>query len=177
MSKVSYYIVAIIIIMQSCSNIPDGVMQSIKMSGDNAVELRKVINHYKEVDIDQEKLSAIYFLIDNMKWHYSLSKDVEQNYYSKLIKTLSHDSFPEKQRLDLLWQNSVAGNFSVELDLRTIKSDYLIKIVDRAFEQWQVDFWSNHLSFEEFCETLLPYKLIDLQCCDYWKDSINVGYM
>ena len=176
MSKVSYYIVAIIIIMQSCSNIPDGVMQSIKMSGDNAVELRKVINHYKEVDIDQEKLSAIYFLIDNMKWHYSLSKDVEQNYYSKLIKTLSHDSFPEKQRLDLLWQNSVAGNSSVELDLRTIKSDYLIKIVDRAFEQWQGDFWSNHLSFEEFCETLLPYKLIDLQCCDYWKDSLNVKY-
>ena len=143
---------------------------------ENNDEIRKLIEHYSTVDVDKEKLAAVNFLLDNMQWHFTFSEQVANDYYTRLNGLLCKDSFPEHINLDVLWQSAVGGNNILVSDISCIKADYLIKMIDKAFSQWRGNMWSSHLSFDEFCETLLPYKLLDLQLLDNWKDTLGAFY-
>ena len=44
--------------------------------------------------------------------------------------------------------------------LCVITAEYLIDNIDRAFDNWQKRPWNRSLSFEDFCEYLLPYRVI-----------------
>jgi hypothetical protein len=44
-------------------------------------------------------------------------------------------------------------------DIDIITSDYLIENIDMAYNQWQNLSWNKNLSFGDFCEYLLPYRL------------------
>ncbi len=57
------------------------------------------------------------------------------------------------------------------MDIHVITSEFLIYNIDKAFDNWSKPM-TQHLSFEEFCETLLPYKNTELQSLDYWRDSL-----
>lgn len=47
---------------------------------------------------------------------------------------------------------------TVTFDLCTMKADYLIDHIDRAFQAWQSP-WAKALSLDEFCEYILPHRL------------------
>lgn len=47
---------------------------------------------------------------------------------------------------------------SLYQDYKTITSDYLIKNIDLAFDAWENKPWAQHLSFDQFCEYILPYR-------------------
>ena len=53
---------------------------------------------------------------------------------------------------------NAAGQKEVRPDVKHITADYLIENIDLAFEVWQYP-WCNSLSFEEFCEEILPYRM------------------
>ncbi len=57
-------------------------------------------------------------------------------------------------------------------DIRIVTADFLIANIDSAFSKWESTPWGKHLTFEMFCETLLPYKAEELQPLDGWR-----GYM
>ena len=46
----------------------------------------------------------------------------------------------------------------IALDARTLTADYLIRNIDEAFAVWDRP-WNRHLSFNEFCEWILPYRV------------------
>lgn len=44
-------------------------------------------------------------------------------------------------------------------DLEHITAGFLIKNIDEAFHAWRTYPWAKHLTFGQFCEYLLPYKI------------------
>ena len=46
----------------------------------------------------------------------------------------------------------------IALDARTLTADYLIRNIDEALAVWDRP-WNRHLSFNEFCEWILPYRV------------------
>lgn len=52
---------------------------ALKAAGNNKKELKAVLNHYRTVDNDPEKLAAAKFLISNMPGHYSYADTARIN--------------------------------------------------------------------------------------------------
>lgn len=44
-------------------------------------------------------------------------------------------------------------------DAHVITADYLIKNIDQSFKIWREKPWGKHISFSDFCETILPYRI------------------
>lgn len=168
--------VFLFLLIISCSDVPKRVHDSIILAGENGDELMSVIDHYTNVDKDIEKLQATYFLLDNMKWHFSFDTQISDRYYAKLKTLLDRDSFPAGKDIKAVWNAMATENNVYVSDLSFIGADYLIRNIDKAFELWRNNFWSSHIDFNEFCETLLPYKLLDLQVVDNWKDTLAIRY-
>lgn len=57
-------------------------------------------------------------------------------------------------------------------DAQVIKASYLIDNIDKAYEQWTTCPWAEQISFDQFLEWMLPYKAVELQELDYWRDSL-----
>lgn len=156
---------------------------ALKYSGDNRYELEKVLSYYSKPGTDPLKLRAARFLIENMLGHYSYNGDDILRFYHEADSVLS--LFPKenlKQRpfLELLCNDfeSIAFKYpdltsNIIEDILIIKADYLIENIDAAFDLWRNRPWAMHLSFEEFSEYILPYKVEELQQLDYWRDTLK----
>lgn len=150
--------------------------QALQFAGNNRAELESVLDYYCNVDNDPEKLKAAIFLIENMPGHYSYrSKDID-DYYSIAINLFNSNLDPKEQRDSLLSlsENRFFGlDHMLVQDARIITSDYLIQNIDAAFDVWRTERWASHISFEDFCEWLLPYKSTELQSFDNWRDTMS----
>lgn len=147
--------------------------QSMQLAGENRSELEKVLQYYKN---DPEKLSASRFLIENMPAHYSYKGRDIIKYYD-YAKTLFQSGLSPKEQSDSLIHisNDLFPNLDADTisDVKIIKSDFLIKNIDMAFDEWKNRPWAKHLTFDEFCEWLLPYKVVELQEMDAWRDTLS----
>lgn len=153
---------------------------SLKSAGKNRCELRKVIRHYRTKDKDSQKLEAAKFLIMNMPAHYSYRDTAAINsYYKKALYILGTGPSPDWQR-DTLRQISDTQYRGITKDIipdiEVMTADYLIYNIDHAFNQWKTQPWARHLSFEEFRDWVLPYKVIELQSFDGWRDTLFQHY-
>ena len=52
-------------------------------------------------------------------------------------------------------------------DVQTLSADYLIQNIDEAFAVWNRP-WNRHLTFEEFCEWILPYR-VGTEIPEVWR--------
>ena len=150
---------------------------TIERSGKNKAELEKVLEHYKN---EPEKLEAAKFLIRNMSVHVSYYGDeIEDFYRDTKNNVLSMNVSPEEQH-DIVLAKSRTQYKTIQeksgADSFFIKADYLINSIDQAFDQWKNRSWCKHLTFDEFCEWLLPYKVADYQKLDYWRDSVTAFF-
>jgi hypothetical protein len=111
---------------------------------------------------DTLKLKAALFLIENMGERYTNDSKELRLYYNFLDSLFKNEK--DFNRLD-----SIYKNYTLKLpyiaqrrlpDKKYIKANYLIKNIDEAFESWKKP-WARHLSFEQFCEFLLPYRVHD----------------
>jgi len=102
---------------------------------------------------------------------------------SQLESVLNHyrtaDDNPDKLRAaEFLVENmpahySHAGTGSDTIpDAQVIKASYLIDNIDKAYEQWTTCPWAEQISFDQFLEWMLPYKAVECQELDYWRDSL-----
>lgn len=153
---------------------------ALKAAGKNKTELKAVLKHYRTVDKDPEKLKAAKYLIANMPAHYSYRDTAAINsYYSKALEILGTGPSPDWQR-DTLRRISDTQYASLSKDiisdLVVITADYLIYSIDHAFKQWKTQPWAKHLSYEEFRDWLLPYKVTELQSLDAWRDTLSQHY-
>ena len=58
-------------------------------------------------------------------------------------------------------------------DCSIITADYLIQNINIAFEDWQRGNWAKGITFNEFCEYLLPYKCTETQAFDNWRTVLR----
>jgi len=133
---------------------------ALQKAGDNRAELEVVLDHYPE---ESQKHEAACFLIENMAGHnYAELLFFDVNDVLVEFDALSFSNYEEasaamsaieKERGEVHYAKG-----EVVEDTQSITAEYLIDNIDLAFHGWKTNPWSKDLSFEDFCEYVLPYR-------------------
>lgn len=147
---------------------------TLDLAGDNRFQLEQVLNHYSQNRADSLKLRAAEFLIIYMPGHYSYIGPNFNTYCKKAEEIIFTENNIEKrvEKLNKLNRLYPLSSFQKIEDCKIITSEFLIKNIDRAFDDWQKGMWAKGITFEEFCEYLLPYKCAEGQCLDTWRETL-----
>ena len=145
-------------------------------AGNNRRELEKVLNCYKKNASDSLKYRAACFLIENMPFYCYFDGEQLTNYksYYAWLKAC-------KGKAPQLVSDSIKKIFGPmrdcekKQDIMEIDSAYLCHNIDWAFKVWQEQPWGKNISFETFCEYLLPYR-IDDEPLAYWRETYYEKY-
>ncbi|WP_034044546.1 hypothetical protein [Wocania ichthyoenteri] len=147
------------VLLFSCSKKPSNLDKALEHSGNNKIELERVINHYKKTK-DTLKIKAAEYLISNMLYKQSKSYRYVDKYGQN--KILDYKKHTTDELNDLI--NKEGGSFritSTREDVKSITAKYLITNIDLAFKVREEYPWCKQLSFDEFCNQILPYRLVD----------------
>jgi len=171
----------LVMTLSGCSEDQRYLHYSLKVAAENRPQLERVLEHYRHEDKDPSKLAAAKYLIMNMPGHFSYSDTASVNhYYDAALKIQQLGGTPEWQR-DTLRSISDALQYklsgSIESDVKLITADYLIDNIDKAFHEWRTRPWARHLTFNEFRDWILPYKVTDMQLLDSWRDTLSAYFM
>jgi hypothetical protein len=144
----------------------------MKYAGKNRIELEKAITYYSNNPDDKLKLKAAQYLIANMPGHYTLGGEKLKK-FDQLF-----DLFEQKKAKEELSSISVTQDIwdSLEVrhgvlnpttlyiksDIENISANIIIENIEFAFKAWEMP-WARHISFEDFCEYILPYRVNDEQ--------------
>ncbi len=172
--QIVVFIFTLLVFASCATNSP--LDYALEQAGSNRPELERVLDHYKS---DPEKLAAAEFLIENMPAHISYRDSTIFKYYaiadnllqSDLLHTVIRDSLLEVKKK--LYPDLDRKPIS---DIKIMTSNYLIYTIDHAFSLWKNCEWAQHIDFNEFCETLLPYKVTEYQPFDYWRDTLSEAF-
>lgn len=142
----------------------------------NRKELEKVLCHYQKNPADSLKYKAACFLIENMPFYtYSDGEQLEnyKSYYAwlKVCKNKTPQQISDSVE-------KVFGPMKEPVkkrDILEIDSAYLCHNIDWAFKVWQEQPWGKNISFDTFCEYLLPYR-IDDEPLTYWRETYYEKY-
>lgn len=170
--KQSLFICCVILLTLFACHDNSYLEQALLQAGENRSELEKVLEHYKS---DSLKYRAACFLIENMPGHFSYEESEELNrYYNEIDSVYERYKGLRSDSLVKVYE-AISGkcnfrNLRIIPDLKCITADYLIDNIERSFDVWENGEWATHLSFDEFCEYILPYKCDQLQELDNWKE-------
>lgn len=163
----------ILAISVSCTR--DKALNSVlDQAGKNRTELEKVLVHYDSIP---EKKKAAEFLIRNMPGRYSLQSPFLFRYYELLdslqgLNYIGHDEMIVFY--DSIYKRPEWRSLKPVYDIESITSQYLITHIDAAFDAWKSP-WAKDLTFEEFCEYLLPYR-VDNEVLESWMEDYKAKY-
>lgn len=159
----------------NCGQISD-VQYVMKSAGSNRTELEAVLDHYRTADPNSQKRRAAEFLIENLPAHYSYAGTEIYEYYDYAAHILADTTLtPEQQRDSLLF---ITGAKYADLpnhtvpDAQIITADFLIDNIDKSYTQWTTCPWASQVTFDEYLEWMLPYKAVELQELDAWRDTL-----
>ncbi|MBO5602155.1 MAG: hypothetical protein J5957_06080 [Prevotella sp.] len=148
-------------IAQGSDIIPEDVSKIILMSGPNKGELYKVLDFFRH---DTLKFKAACFLIKNLDGKYCYFSNNIQDFYNKVSFFIGNTPNLNNKIVQNHYDNLLKtyGNLldkSIKIyDIDTIKADYLISEINKAFESWNNP-WSQDISFSLFCNYILPYRV------------------
>ncbi|MDR0560405.1 MAG: hypothetical protein LBG92_09545 [Prevotellaceae bacterium] len=167
------YLLSIFLIFISCNSRPRWsaeIEKVLRMAGDNRKELETVLQHYKENPADSLKFRAAEFLIVNMPDKYSTYYDAPWNDVAAALirKTSSKNGqgIAEAYRLETP---------VIKEDIKSITAEYLITNIELAFKVWQEMPWNRHVSFEVFCEDILPYR-VGTEPLENWRKKALASF-
>ena len=139
----------------------------------------EVIAHYTRLG-DKEKLRAAKFLVENMKYHYFKDSPGFTKCFEGIEEINSQYKYPDcleqYQNLFKGLGNPYIGIKDVP-DQELMDAKSLIDNIDMAFEDWRNGLWAKHLSFDEFCEFLLPYRIGNEKITVGWRKTLREVYM
>ncbi len=151
----------------------DRLEVALVKAGDNRGELEVVLTHYPE---GSQKHAAACFLIENMTGHnyaelvffdpYDERVDFDSLSFENYDEASAAMSAIEKDRGEVHYAKG-----EVVEDIQSISAEYLIENIDLAFEGWKTNPWSKELSFEDFCEYVLPYRGSN-EPIEHWRGEL-----
>lgn len=153
--------------------------EALMQAGDNRAELEKVLHRYLQ-DPDSLKYQAACFLIENMPY-YDYYKGELLEYHQRYYHLLAENE--DKKMTPVILADSILhlyGAFSKDSlqycrDIQTVDSAYLCDNIEWAFKVWKEQPWGKHISFNSFCEYILPYRIGDENLC-HWRKDIYLKY-
>ena len=175
MIKRGFFLTVTIVLLAGCTS-RSALENALNQAGSNRSELETVLKHYRTTDANPQKLYAAEYLIENMPGHYSYAGNQIYEYYDYAARILADKSLtPEQQRDSLLAITDLKyrdlPNHTIP-DAQVIKADFLINNIDKSYNQWTTCPWASQVTFDEYLEWMLPYKAIELQELDYWRDTL-----
>ncbi len=117
--------------------------------------LRKsVVEHYR-ADSNPLKLKAATFLLDNLKDRYAIEGERYEKYAGTIKKYCQN---PDTLYARLLSIRDGHYKEKTVKDIDVLTPEYLIENIDQAFTSWGKAGWKDQVSFDDFCEYILPYR-------------------
>lgn len=173
MKRIIYIIFCTFLI--SCGQYNAELENALKLAGENRGELEKVLYHYSQNPSDSLKLQAATFLIENMPGHYTLEGSLI-NTYRKKIDADTTVSYFAKKTLDisLSHMDQFRHTANKKEDVQNIKAEFLIRHIDRSFENLNSYSWLEDIPFNLFLEYILPYRFAN-ERPDLWIDSLHIS--
>lgn len=151
---------------------PSAVETVLKKAGANRPELEKALQYSAKTG-DSLKLKAIHFLIANMDIHSS------SDYYwaDAAGKKINYNEldYPDFEQAKTAFETIKTQNPGLKpvptiyKDIETIKGDFLIENLEKAFAAWQNSAIKT-TSFDNFCEYILPYR-VSIEPLQDWRTA------
>lgn len=137
----------------------------------------EVLSHYS-AEKDSLKKKAAEFLLKNMIYHHSVSSPLLDMYYENMARINKQCKYPQcLEYYDSLYQHLGQPKDCLhQMDTDVIDAQTLIAHVDAAYDCWKNGFWAKHLTFDEFCEYLLPYR-VGNEKYESWRDMLRLKYL
>ncbi|MCE5204774.1 MAG: discoidin domain-containing protein [Porphyromonadaceae bacterium] len=171
-----FLIIYVLLIFTACSNKNDYRLQeALSLAGKNRIELKKVLKRYSKNATDSLKYKAACFLIENMPGYYYYEGEVLEN-YSTYFKWLDDNKKRPGQIIESLEQKYGVFDISklkVKHDIQEIDSAYLCENIDLSFEVWKKFPWCKNISFNDFCEYILPYRIGNEKITNWRKKYLD----
>jgi hypothetical protein len=128
-------------------------------------DLQQAMDHYKRPE-DTLKREALLFLIENIENKKGYSLQATKKFipvYDAVCRVGEKNGVDNRnvhippQLYNEAWSEFPKQYYS---DLHNIKAELLIENIEYAFKAWQFP-WAKHLDFAEFCEYVLPYRILE----------------
>ena len=110
---------------------------------------------------DTLKVKALQFIEDNVDIHYSFThhwQDTLKNSYP--FNEIDYVDYNTSKIVlnDKIKKYKLSPVYNKISDIEFLTKERLIKIIDTGFENWSKP-WNSKLSFNDFCDYLLPYRV------------------
>lgn len=117
---------------------------------------------------DPQKLAAAVYLMENLDGHYTHTFDLVDNSTGKIspVSLYCPDITSDNYRsyLDSL---GVIIRYRRDDDAQTMTADYLTRNIDRAFDSWRGNPWSQRYTEDMFRRYILPYRIATEELTDW----------
>lgn len=151
------FIIILVTLLFSCSKKNEKLNFALEQAEKNHSELERVLNHYKN---DSLKYKSALFLIENMPFYvYEVSPEIDSSkiLLSKIFQ--KWDLTEQERQQGIFFQQS--SRSIIKQDIVEISAENLIENIDYAFKVWREKPWNKNLSFEDFCELILPHRIAE----------------
>lgn len=148
---------------------------ALQSAGNSRIELEKVLRYYKENSSDSLKYKAVCFLIENMPFYAYSDGEQLKNYKSYYTCLKKSPKTPQQVADSVKEAYGSMKKLDKKRDILEVDSAYLCHNIDWAFKVWQEQPWGKNISFETFCEYLLPYRIGD-EPLSYWRETYYEKY-
>lgn len=152
------------IFLFSCrqSPAPVEIQQELASSGNHA-QLEEALEHYAKDPSDSLKYKAAVYYIRNIEgFHYYEGSllDHYTEYYKLINADRDHGEYYLKS-FNALYGPFLSTGVEKKYDIRQIKASQLEDNIDMAFKVWKEQPWGKDLSFDDFCEYILPFRIMN----------------
>ena len=139
---------------------------------------KRILAHYAACG-DTLKQRAAEFVVENMGRHYSYGSELLDIYYAGVDTIGDKYRYPAciphyQELIHQLGGNIAAGRMRVS-DVDALTADQVISNIDAAFDEWRNGRWAGHLTFDQFCEYLLPYRFGNEKYED-WRTELKTMF-
>lgn len=181
MYRLTVFYFSIFVLFLSCRSIEKEELQSALIQAkNNRQELESVLEYFDHGQ-DKRKLAAAEFLIRNMQYHYTQTSKEWDAYFicldsiSRLTPTRWNVSNEQDSLLRCLrFPSTVPPKI---YDTEVVRSTDLIHHIEFAFALYDSAEWCRNISFNDFCEYLLPYRIaderVDLNWVEYYHEAVE----
>lgn len=126
---------------------------------------------------DSLKRQAALFLLENLPYYYSYERSTALDAHLKTYELYGTGKYSLEEVQDSvrkLYGNTNLAGLRLVSDVK-IKPDLLIDHLEWAFKVWREQPWGKNVSFHDFCEYILPYRIKD-EPLKAWREEIYKKY-
>ncbi len=140
-------------------------------------EAELVLRHF-EKEGDSLKILAAKFILANARFHFFF----RTVFIDTLGNEVSFNVYDYKNRMEIqLKIDSIGIQAKQKMlaykvwDVDLLKADEMIENIDLAFSVWRSRPWARRVTFDDFCEYILPYRAYNEPLED-WRGKLTMQY-